>query len=99
MSHVSAYMGTYRYGYRLGLWLKPPPSSNELSLAEALKIFGLDKDASYEEIRKRHRELGLQYHPDKCEEQEQAECTTKMEDINNAYEVLTNKYSDKFILL
>ena len=88
-SHIAAYSYSYPYGFRLGLWLKPPVQAGTFSQAEALNIFGLHKNANSQEIRKKYRELGQQYHPDKCHEDD---CQDKMIEINSAYQVLTNRH-------
>jgi len=84
MAHITAYTCTYPYGFRLGAWFSPRQSA-ELSYAEALKVFGLHSSTTQTEIRKRFHELGLQYHPDKCQTEQ---CARQMVQIDRAYETL-----------
>jgi molecular chaperone DnaJ len=53
------------------------------------KILGIREDASEEEIKKAFRNLAKQYHPDANPGNKQAE--EKFKEINEAYEVLSNK--------
>ena len=55
------------------------------------EILGVSEDASLEEIKKKYRELAMQYHPDINQTAEAAE---KMKQINVAYEeILKQKYA------
>jgi len=51
-------------------------------------ILGVSKDATDEEIKKAFRKLAHQYHPDKNKE---AGATDKFKEINEAYQVLSDK--------
>ncbi len=53
------------------------------------KVFGLEKTATADEIKKKYRKLAVQYHPDKNPGNKAAE--EKFKDISEAYEVLGNK--------
>src|SRR4051794_13878894 len=53
------------------------------------KILGVDRKASEDEIRKAFRKLARQYHPDVAKNKAQAE--EKFKEINEAYEVLSDK--------
>ncbi|HPD18575.1 MAG TPA: DnaJ domain-containing protein, partial [Candidatus Goldiibacteriota bacterium] len=53
------------------------------------KILGVREDASDDEIKKAFRNLAKQYHPDANPGNKQAE--EKFKEINEAYEVLSNK--------
>ncbi len=52
-------------------------------------ILGINKTATEQEIKKAYRRLALQYHPDKHKGDKDAE--QKFKDINQAYEVLSDK--------
>jgi len=57
---------------------------------------GISRDASEKEIKQAFRAMSMKYHPDKvvskdADEQEQA--TNKMQEINEAYEILSDKSS------
>lgn len=53
------------------------------------KILGVSKSATEAEIKKQFRKLAKQYHPDK--NPDNAEAEKKFKDVNEAYEVLSNK--------
>ena len=53
------------------------------------KVLGLSRGASQEDIRKAHRKLVRQYHPDANPEDPRAE--ERFKDIQQAYEVLSNE--------
>jgi putative flippase GtrA len=55
------------------------------------KILGVDRNASEEEIKRAYRELAHKYHPDKQDGDEK-----KFKEINEAYEVLSNKQKREF---
>jgi DnaJ-class molecular chaperone len=52
-------------------------------------ILGLKRDASEEEIKKAHRKLARQYHPDRNPGDKQAEA--KFKEIQDAYDILSDK--------
>lgn len=54
----------------------------------AREILGLGESATISEIKKAYRDLSLRFHPDKCGEENTAECEKKFKDINEANEVL-----------
>lgn len=57
-------------------------------------ILGVEKTASENDIKKAYRKLAAKWHPDKFigkTEEEQSEAETKMRDINEAYEILSDK--------
>ena len=55
-------------------------------------ILGVNKLASKEVIDKAYRALVIKYHPDKQEGKARIYCETKMKEINEAYEVLSNEF-------
>lgn len=52
-------------------------------------ILGVSKDANDQEIKKAYRKMAMKYHPDKHKGDKAAE--TKFKDINEAYQVLSDK--------
>ena len=52
------------------------------------KLFGLGKDASQEEIKKRYRELAKKYHPDV---NKSPDATERMQEIQEAYYILNDQ--------
>ncbi|MBD3426824.1 MAG: DnaJ domain-containing protein [Candidatus Omnitrophica bacterium] len=55
---------------------------------DARKILGLGESATLYEIKDVYRKLSLKYHPDKCEEEEKAECEETFKKISSAYETI-----------
>ena len=53
------------------------------------KVLGLKKDASGEEIKKAYRKLAMKYHPDRNQENKEAE--EKFKEVSEAYAVLSDK--------
>ena len=52
------------------------------------KILGVDKNATFADIKKAYRTLSLKYHPDR---NSSTEATQKFQDINEAYETLSDE--------
>ena len=59
------------------------------NLPNYYEILGVERDATYEEIKKNFRELAKKTHPDKTKEDSEEE----MIQINKAYEILSDKTS------
>ena len=55
------------------------------------KILGINKNATEAEIKKAFKTQARKYHPDMHPENKKAEMTEKFKDINEAYEVLSDK--------
>ena len=53
-------------------------------MADLYETLGVDRDASFDEIKKAYRKLASQHHPDKGGD------TAKFQEIQNAYETLTD---------
>ena len=53
------------------------------------QILGVSKNATEQEVKKAYRRMALQYHPDKHKGDKEAE--QKFKDINQAYEILSDK--------
>ncbi len=53
------------------------------------KVMGLKDGSTIEEIKKQYKNLARKYHPDLCE-LNQSDCETKMIELNQAYEILSN---------
>jgi DnaJ-class molecular chaperone len=58
---------------------------NEEDITEAFDIFGLSRESTKDQIKTKYRELTLRFHPDK---NKSVDATTKMTEINNAYEII-----------
>ena len=56
-------------------------------LPDFYKVFGLDKTATKEDIKKRYRELAKKYHPDV---NKNPDATQKMQEILEAYYILND---------
>lgn len=56
------------------------------------KVLGVDKNASQRDIQKAFHKLSLKYHPDKNKDKA---AQTKFEEINNAYEILSDEEKRK----
>ena len=58
---------------------------NEKKITQSFQIFGLTRDSTMEQIKGKYRELSLKYHPDR---NKSTDTTTKMTEINSAYEII-----------
>lgn len=54
----------------------------------ARRVLGLGDEAYIKDIKSRHRELALKYHPDRCIEKNKKEYKSKFIKVQNAYEIL-----------
>lgn len=61
--------------------------TNEESYYDILEV---NKDATFEEIKKKRRDLSVKYHPDKLPQEKKEWGTIMIKKINEAYEVLSN---------
>ena len=64
------------------------------------EILGLSKDATFSEIKKKYRELVKKYHPDilmgkGADEEIIQEGTKKLQEINEAYKILKERFGEK----
>jgi DnaJ family protein A protein 2 len=66
-----------------GMGRRGPPK--EVDNSKYYELLGVDKKASYDEIRKAFRKLALKNHPDRGGDKE------KFQELNAAYEVLSDK--------
>ncbi|WP_424244321.1 curved DNA-binding protein CbpA [Elusimicrobium posterum] len=55
------------------------------------KILGVNKNSSEAEIKKAFKTAARKYHPDMHKEADKAKMTEKFKDVNEAYEVLSDK--------
>ena len=63
-------------------------AENELDETEAYKILDLAITATFEQVKKRYRELALKHHPDKNEPAIKTKAEKKFVRINQAYETI-----------
>ena len=64
---------------------------SNISLSQALSIFGLSNNYTEEDLKKKYRELMKENHPDyhmNASQEEYEQYNRKTQDINEAYEVL-----------
>ena len=70
------------------------------SKRDPYEILGLSKDATFSEIKKKYRELVKKYHPDilmgkGADEEIIQEGTKKLQEINEAYKILKERFGEK----
>ena len=63
---------------------------NEKKITQSFQIFGLTRNSTMEQIKGKYRDLCLKYHPDK---NKNTDTTTKMSEINSAYEIIMEAIS------
>eukprot|EP00477_Mikrocytos_mackini_P000193 GAHX01000204.1.p1 GENE.GAHX01000204.1~~GAHX01000204.1.p1 ORF type:complete len:582 (-),score=136.50 GAHX01000204.1:753-2498(-) len=59
------------------------------------RILGVKPESNDEEIKKKYRALTLKFHPDRCSEEKKDWCSSKIAEINRAYEGLKNQQKRK----
>ena len=92
-SSGGSYGGSYG-GYSGG------SQSSAKSKRDPYEILGLSKDATFNEIKKKYRELVKKYHPDilmgkGADEEIIQEGTKKLQEINEAYKILKERFGEK----
>ena len=93
-SYGGGYSGGYGSGYSGG------SQSSAKSKRDPYEILGLSKDATFSEIKKKYRELVKKYHPDilmgkGADEEIIQEGTKKLQEINEAYKILKERFGEK----
>lgn len=97
-SQSSSGYGGYSSGYGGGYSGSSQGSAK--SKRDPYEILGLSKDATFSEIKKKYRELVKKYHPDilmgkGADEEIIQEGTKKLQEINEAYEILKERFGEK----
>ena len=97
-SQSSSGYGGYSSGYSGGYSGSSQGSAK--SKRDPYEILGLSKDATFNEIKKKYRELVKKYHPDilmgkGADEEIIQEGTKKLQEINEAYKILKERFGEK----
>ena len=97
-SQSSSGYGGYSSGYGGGYSSGSQGSAK--SKRDPYEILGLSKDATFNEIKKKYRELVKKYHPDilmgkGADEEIVQEGTKKLQEINEAYKILKERFGEK----
>ncbi|AKT92846.1 molecular chaperone DjiA [Campylobacter gracilis] len=97
-SQSSSGYGGYSSGYSDGYSGSSQGSAK--SKRDPYEILGLSKDATFSEIKKKYRELVKKYHPDilmgkGADEEIIQEGTKKLQEINEAYKILKERFGEK----
>ena len=79
--------GDYDYNYQN---YDDASEVNEKKITQSFQIFGLPHNSTMEQIKGKYRDLCLKYHPDK---NKNTDTTTKMSEINSAYEIIMEAIS------
>nr|WP_314883799.1 molecular chaperone DjiA [uncultured Campylobacter sp.] len=95
----SGYGGSQSSGGSYGGYSGGSQSSAK-SKRDPYEILGLSKDATFSEIKKKYRELVKKYHPDilmgkGADEEIIQEGTKKLQEINEAYKILKERFGEK----
>ena len=80
---------SYDYGYDYQNY-NDDSEITEKKITQSFQFFGLTRDSNVEQIKGKYRELSLKYHPDR---NKNADTTTKMTEINSAYEIIMGAMS------
>ncbi len=69
---------------------------NDSEYEAALKVFGVDKNTSFEDIRKAYKKLAARYHPDKVQNRPdlKQQYLEKFQEIQNAYDIIKANHPD-----
>ena len=97
-SSSGSYGGGYSGGY--GSDYSGGSQGSAKSKRDPYEILGLSKDATFSEIKKKYRELVKKYHPDilmgkGADEEIIQEGTKKLQEINEAYKILKERFGEK----
>lgn len=95
----SGYGGSQSSGGSYGGYSSGSQSSTKTK-RDPYEILGLSKDATFSEIKKKYRELVKKYHPDilmgkGADEEIIQEGTKKLQEINEAYKILKERFGEK----
>lgn len=90
--------GGYSSGYGSGY--SGGSQGSAKSKRDPYEILGLSKDATFNEIKKKYRELVKKYHPDilmgkGADEEIIQEGTKRLQEINEAYKILKERFGEK----
>ena len=99
-SSGGSYGGGYSGGYDGGYSGGSQGYGSAKSKRDPYEILGLSKDATFSEIKKKYRELVKKYHPDilmgkGADEEIIQEGTKKLQEINEAYKILKERFGEK----
>ena len=97
-SQSSSGYGGYSSGYSDGY--SGDSQGSAKSKRDPYEILGLSKDATFNEIKKKYRELVKKYHPDilmgkGADEEIIQEGTKRLQEINEAYKILKERFGEK----
>ena len=99
-SSGGSYGGGYSGGYGSGYSGGSQGYGSAKSKRDPYEILGLSKDATFNEIKKKYRELVKKYHPDilmgkGADEEIIQEGTKRLQEINEAYKILKERFGEK----